>query len=200
MTTGVPIHLASASPRRSALLAQCGIRAERLSFPAPDETPLPGEPPAALVVRLAGAKARAGIAALGDHSVALVLGADTEVVLDGRVFGKPRDEPDGIAMLLALAGRTHEVMSAVALADARDGRVATRLSVSRVTFTPISAAEARAYWASGEPVDKAGGYAIQGRGNAFVARLEGSYTGVVGLPLFETLELLREAEGATRAT
>ena len=78
--------------------------------------------------------------------------------------------------------------------------MSTRLSVSRVTFTPISAAEARAYWASGEPVDKAGGYAIQGRGNAFVARLEGSYTGVVGLPLFETQELLREAEGATRAT
>jgi septum formation protein len=188
-----PLHLASASPRRRELLAQCGVRVERIEAPSIDETPLPGEEPRALVLRLATAKARAGAAALGARA-GLVLGADTEVALDGRVFGKPHDEAAGMAMLAALAGRRHEVLSAVALCDAVSGWLATRLSVSRVAFRPITPAEARAYWASGEPADKAGGYAIQGRGGAFVERLEGSYSGVVGLPLFETLELLQEAE------
>jgi septum formation protein len=195
--TGAPLHLASASPRRRELLAQCGIEAVRLAVPAIDESPLPDEAPRELVLRLALAKARAGVAALGG-APGLVLGADTEVALEGRVFGKPYDEAAGVAMLAALAGRVHEVLSAVALCDAVTGWTATRLSVSRVRFGPISAAAARAYWASGEPADKAGGYAIQGRGSAFVERLEGSYSGVVGLPLFETLELLREAEGIGR--
>lgn len=189
-----PLFLASASPRRRELLAQCGIACERVAAAAVDETPLPGEAPRELVLRLAVAKARAGAAALGRRP-GLVLGADTEVALGDRVFGKPGDEAAGEAMLAALAGRTHEVLSAVALVDAATGRLATRLSVSRVRFRAIAPAEARAYWASGEPADKAGGYAVQGRGGAFVERLEGSYSGVVGLPLFEVLDLLREAEG-----
>lgn len=192
-TGRLPLHLASASPRRRELLAQCGLRAERVVAPAIDETPLPDEDPRALVLRLAVAKARAGAAALGARG-GLVLGADTEVALDGRVFGKPHDEAAGIAMLAALAGREHEVLSAVALCDCASGWLGTRLSVSRVAFRPIAPGEARDYWASGEPADKAGGYAIQGRGGAFVERLVGSYTGVVGLPLFETMELLQEAE------
>jgi septum formation protein len=145
---------------------------------------------------LASAKAQAGLALLQARRVgseaARVLGADTEVVLDGRVFGKPRDAADGVEMLLALAGRTHEVLSGVVLLEG--GRERRALSCSRVAFRPIDAAEARAYWATGEPADKAGGYAIQGRGAAFVQHLEGSFSGVVGLPLFETLELLRGAE------
>jgi septum formation protein len=192
-----PLHLASASPRRRELLAQCGLAAARLAAPAIDETPRPGEAPRELVLRLAAAKARAGAAALGG-APGLVLGADTEVALDGQVFGKPHDEAAGLAMLAALSGRTHEVLSAVALCDAATGWLGTRLSVSRVRFRHIDPAAARAYWASGEPADKAGGYAIQGRGSAFVERLEGSYSGVVGLPLFETLDLLREAEGMRR--
>ena len=194
---GRPLFLASASPRRRELLAQCGLAAVRIDAAAIDESPRPGEPPHDLVLRLAAAKARAGAATLGGRA-GLVIGADTEVALDGRVFGKPHDEAAGMAMLAALAGRTHEVLSAVALCDAASGRLATRLSVSRVRFRPIAPAEARDYWASGEPADKAGGYAIQGRGGAFVERLEGSYSGVVGLPLFETLDLLREAEGIAR--
>lgn len=192
-----PLLLASASPRRSELLAQCGLAFERIAAPAIDESPRPGEAPHDLVLRLAIAKARAGSAAAGGRA-AWVLGADTEVALDGRVFGKPHDEATGMAMLAALAGRTHEVLSAVALCDAATGWLGTRLSVSRVRFGPIGPEAARAYWASGEPADKAGGYAVQGRGGAFVERLEGSYTGVVGLPVFEVLDLLREAEGIGR--
>lgn len=191
-----PIILASASPRRRELLALCGIRFE-VVVAAIDEAPRVGEAPRDLVLRLAVAKARAGAIA-ARRSGLPVLGADTEVALDGRVFGKPRDEAEGVAMLLALAGRTHEVLSAVALHDPGADRTATRLSTSLVRFRPIAPADARAYWASGEPADKAGGYAIQGRGGGFVERLEGSYSGVVGLPLFETLDLLREAEGIGR--
>lgn len=189
-----PLFLASASPRRRDLLAQCGLLAERIAAPALDESRRPGEAPRDLVLRLAVAKARAGAAVLGARP-GLVLGADTEVVLGDRVFGKPHDEPAGIEMLNALSGRGHEVLTAVALLDAGTGWLGTRLVASRVRFRVIGPDEARAYWASGEPADKAGGYAIQGRGGVFVERLEGSYTAVVGLPLFETLELLREAEG-----
>lgn len=195
MAVAPPLQLASGSPRRRELLAQLGIAFAVLPAPAVDETPRPGEDPAALVQRLARAKAAAGLRVAPPG--ARVLGADTEVALDGRVFGKPHDEAAGVAMLLELAGRTHQVLSAVALAGA-DGTVVA-LSVSQVSFRPIDAAEARAYWASGEPADKAGGYAIQGRGAAFVERLAGSYTGVVGLPVFETLALLREANGTGRA-
>lgn len=193
--TAVPaLMLASSSPRRRELLAQLGIEFT-IQVAAPiDESPRPGEAPAALVERLARAKAEAGARMV--PAAAWVLGVDTEVALDGRVFGKPRDAATGIEMLRELAGRTHEVLSAVALVGG--GRTVVALSRSRVRFRPITAAEARDYWASGEPADKAGGYAIQGRGAAFVERLEGSYTGVVGLPVFETLALLREVKGIGR--
>lgn len=180
--------LASSSPRRAALLDQIGVR-YRVRAVDVDETWLPGEDPAAYVRRLALAKARAGAAAAGG---ALALGADTAVVLDGEVLQKPCDRADALAMLACLSGRSHQVLSAVALAGAGGTRDALRLSVSTVTFRPILPAEARAYWDSGEPRDKAGAYAIQGFGAVFVSRVEGSYSGVVGLPLYETAELLRE--------
>lgn len=188
------LFLASASPRRRELLAQAGLAFEVVSGVAIDEMPLPGEAPEALVARLALGKARAGAAALGPRGAgAMVLGADTEVALDGQVFGKPRDAADGQAMLLRLAGRTHQVLSAVALR--RDGRERVAVCTSLVTLRPLTPREAAAYWDTGEPQDKAGGYAIQGRAAAFVTRLEGSYSGVVGLPLFETLELLAAMDG-----
>lgn len=178
--------LASASPRRRELLAQLGVPFEVTAADI-DETPRPGESVEALVARLAVAKARAG---QGGHPDALVIGSDTEVELDGRIFGKPGDEAAGVEMLLRLAGRTHTVWSAVAVVQGAQEDV--RVSRSRVAFRAISSAEARAYWASGEPRDKAGGYAIQGLGAVFVSHLEGSYSGVMGLPVFETAALLAE--------
>lgn len=179
--------LASASPRRRELLAQIGVA--HLVRPAHiDETLRQGESPRAHVVRLAREKALAVHAA--DSSYA-VLGADTTVTLDGRVFGKPGSREEGIAMLRTLSGRTHEVLTAVALVAA--GELAERLSVSRVTFRELEAGECEAYWESGEPHDKAGAYAVQGRGAMFIRELSGSYSGVMGLPLFETAELLRAA-------
>ncbi|WJW74876.1 nucleoside triphosphate pyrophosphatase [Thiohalobacter sp. IOR34] len=183
------IYLASASPRRRELLEQIGVE-YRLIHAAIDETPRPAEAPAELVQRLALAKARAGLAVKGHVDPLPVLGADTLVVLDDRVLGKPADAAAADAMLAALSGRSHEVLSAVALVDA--GRERQALSASRVWFRDITPAERAAYWASGEPADKAGGYAIQGLGALFVARLEGSYSGVMGLPLFETARLLQE--------
>jgi len=183
------IVLASQSPRRRELLAQLGVRFETLD-PRFDETPRAGESPEALVVRLAAAKAEAGCAALAD-AAAVVIGADTEVVLDGEALGKPRDAEHACAILEQLSGRCHAVLSAVALA--RAGTTEVRVSESRVCFRALSSDECRTYARSGEPLDKAGGYAIQGRAAAFVSSIEGSYTGVVGLPLFETAELLSEA-------
>jgi len=180
--------LASASPRRSALLAQIGV-AHRVHATEIDETPRPGEAATALVERLARGKAAAGRTQAGGLPV---LGADTEVVLDGRVFGKPRDAADAVAMLLALAGREHQVLSAVALATA-DGRVQSLLSESRVRMRDITPDEAQAYWASGEPRGKAGGYAIQGLAAVFISALSGSFSGVMGLPLYETAQLLGAA-------
>ena len=177
--------LASASPRRSALLTQIG-RAHAIAATDVDERALPGEPPAALVVRLACAKARAG--ATGRPDARAVLGADTVVALDDRVFGKPRDADDGAAMLRALSARTHTVWSGVAVAHGGD--IEHRLCESQVRFRALSDAEIAAYWASGEPRDKAGAYAVQGLAAAFITRLEGSYSGVMGLPLYETSELL----------
>jgi septum formation protein len=179
--------LASQSPRRRELLDQAGI-AHRVLPVAVDEAHLPGEVPAVYVERLARAKALAGLAAAGAGPV---LGADTAVVLDDAVLGKPADRDDALAMLARLSGRSHAVLTAVALATA--DAIACRLSVSHVTFRALSRHEIEAYWTTGEPADKAGGYAIQGRAALFVTRLEGSYSGVVGLPLFETAELLREA-------
>ena len=180
------LYLASASPRRRELLAQLGIPFEVV--PADVDEHWGGkELPAEYTKRLALEKARAGQRAA--PASARVLGADTAVVLDGRILGKAETREDAIAMLRALSGRTHEVYSAVAVV--RGSEEAVRLSVSRVTFRPLTEAEIAAYADTGEPLGKAGGYAIQGRAGAFVAHLEGSYSGVVGLPLFETDALLR---------
>ncbi len=180
------IHLASQSPRRRELLHQIGIRHAVVAVDI-DETPRPGEAPAEYVLRLALAKARAGHALRPERPV---LGADTAVVVDDVILGKPTDRADAIAMLGRLAGREHRVLTAVALVGEREE---TRLSVSHVRFRALAAGEADAYWATGEPADKAGGYAVQGRGALFVESLTGSYSGVMGLPLFETGELLRRA-------
>ena len=180
------LFLASASPRRRELLTQIGVPFSLLSASI-DETPRPAEAPDAYVQRLAREKALAGLARLADPA-ACVLGADTTVMLDGRILGKPADQADGLAMLRALSGREHQVLTAVALANQVDCVV--RLVASRVQFRPISDDEAQRYWASGEPLDKAGGYAIQGLGGVFVSGLQGSYSAVVGLPLCETAQLL----------
>lgn len=181
-----PLYLASGSPRRRELLTQIGVPFTGLSAQI-DETPFADESPRAYVERLARGKAEAGLALLGDGQ-ACVLGADTAVVLDGRILGKPVDEADALAMLMALSGREHEVLTAVAVAN-RQACQALTVS-SRVRFRPIPVHEAKAYWASGEPQDKAGSYAIQGLAAIFVAGLHGSYSAVVGLPLCETAELL----------
>ena len=183
------IYLASASPRRRELLRQIGVRYRLLRL-AVDETPLAEESPHAYVARLALLKARSGCARLGRRLPAPVLGADTAVVVEGTIFGKPRDRADGLAMLARLSGREHQVLSAVALATPE--RDAVRVQDSRVRFRALTPAECLAYWDSGEPQDKAGGYGIQGRAAAFIVELQGSYSGVMGLPLFETAELLRE--------
>ncbi|MGE0029677.1 MAG: nucleoside triphosphate pyrophosphatase [Steroidobacteraceae bacterium] len=188
------IVLASASERRSRLLTQIGVRHESLAADL-DEDPRPGEIPADYVQRLARDKALAGLAALGGRTALPVLAADTTVVLDGRIFGKPSGEQECVAMLMALSGRTHEVMTAIALADGSDLR--TAMNVSRVTFRALDEQECRRYWATGEPAGKAGGYAVQGLAAVFISRLEGSFSCVMGLPLFETAALL-DAAGVRR--
>ena len=184
------IVLASRSPRRSQLLSQIGVPHEVLSVDF-DEVRLAGESPRAYVRRLAGDKALHASEAAGDPAARPLLAADTVVVMGDEIFGKPADEEDCERILGALSGRTHEVMTAVALHSA--GSVRLELSVSRVTFRSIGRGERRAYWRTGEPVDKAGGYAIQGLGAIFVERIEGSYSGVMGLPPFETTRLLDTA-------
>lgn len=180
--------LASGSPRRRELLASLGVPFG--VAPADiDETVRTGELPEAYVHRMALAKAKAGFEQAGG-TAHTVLGSDTAVVLGDRIFGKPIDRDDALEMLLMLSGNTHRVMSAVALVA--DGRVAQRLSITEVEFRAIASTEAAAYWRTGEPADKAGGYGIQGLGALFVKALHGSYSGVVGLPLFETAELLGE--------
>ena len=183
------LYLASGSPRRRELLGQIGVPFVVLNAPI-DETPWPAESPADYVQRLACAKAQAGLATLPDSGAAVVLGADTSVVLAGRILGKPEDRADAVAMLSALSGHTHEVLTAVALASRE--RCAVRLVSSQVSFRPLSAGEIEAYWASGEPLDKAGSYAIQGLGAVFVSHLQGSFSAVVGLPLCETAALLAD--------
>lgn len=183
----VSVILASASPRRAELLRQIG-----LSFqvrPANiDETPEPGEPAGAYVERLAREKA---LAVAAGASSALVLGSDTSVVLDGRILGKPSTPEEAQEMLQQLSGNCHQVMTAVALA--RAGRCESRLVVTDVRFRRLSDGEIRAYIASGEPMDKAGSYGIQGLGGIFVENIGGSYSAVVGLPLLETANLLADA-------
>jgi septum formation protein len=185
------LHLASGSPRRRELLTQIGVTFTTLSADI-DETPYANEPPTAYVQRLARGKADAGLLSLANdpaYSSACVLGADTAVVLDGRILGKPVDEAHALAMLSALSDREHEVLTAVAVVD--EQRCETRIVSSRVKFRAIAPEEARAYWASGEPQDKAGSYAIQGLAAVFVESLTGSYSAVVGLPLCETAEILQ---------
>lgn len=180
------LHLASTSPRRRELLASLGLDFDVVPVEV-DESPQPGESASAMVVRLAIAKARAAEIDAGG----VALGSDTAVVVDDHVLGKPRDEADCLRMLDLLSGRVHQVLTGVALCGPEGP--ATALSETDVYFREISRDEALAYWQSGEPRDKAGAYAIQGLGGAFVERIEGSYTGVVGLPVFETIELLRAA-------
>jgi septum formation protein len=184
-----PLYLASGSPRRRELLTQIGVPFSTLLVPI-DENLLPEEPPRAYVERLARAKAQAGLVALADPGDAVVLGADTAVVLDGRILGKPQDRDQAVATLSALSGREHQVLTAIALASTH--KVAARVVSSRVRFRRLTPAEIEAYWATGEPRDKAGSYAIQGLAAVFVSQLQGSYSAVVGLPLCETAELLAE--------
>jgi len=181
------VCLASVSPRRQALLAQIGVRFVVAAADI-DETVQGAEHADDYVLRMARDKALAVRVRAGRLPV---LAADTTVVLDGQICGKPAGEADGVALLQRLGGRSHQVLTAVALADASGVR--ERLSASEVRFRAISRAECVAYWASGEPRDKAGGYAIQGLGAVFVEHLSGSYSGVMGLPLYETAQLLRAA-------
>jgi septum formation protein len=186
MTSDRPeLVLASASPRRRELLA--GLDVRFTVVPADiDESVLPGEQPELYVKRMAAAKAQQGQQTAGARPV---LGADTAVVLDEQIFGKPRDRADALEMLALLSDRSHRVISSVALA--LGDQLLQRQTITEVCFGPISLATREAYWSTGEPADKAGGYAIQGYGAQFVKYINGSYTGVVGLPLFETTELLR---------
>lgn len=181
------LYLASGSPRRRELLAQIGVPHVTL-IASIDETALPGEAASAYVERLAREKALAGLASLEQPDGACVLGADTAVVLDGHILGKPAGRAEALATLALLSGREHEVLTAIALADA--SRCEARVVSSRVRFRAIPPAEREAYWASGEPADKAGSYAIQGLGAVFVSHVQGSYSAVVGLPLLETAEML----------
>ena len=194
------IYLASRSPRRRELLAQIGVRFEPLLFrdgarkdPDTDESVLPGELPEDYVVRVTRQKARAAwervVMRRGIRRMP-VLAADTTVALANEIFGKPADREDAVRMLATLSGTQHRVLTAVAVSQ--EGRLELALNSSLVTFAPIAEERIRAYVDSGEPFDKAGAYAIQGRAGAFIERIEGSYSGVMGLPLFETAALLRQ--------
>jgi septum formation protein len=190
------IYLASASPRRQELLRQLGIEFDVMPSDIL-EVREAGEAPAQYVTRVARDKARRVAQQVKERGLPAhpVLGADTEVVLDGEILGKPENATHGMDMLRRLAGRTHEVLSAVCVRH-REKEYAA-LSTSRVTFRPLTPAEIEQYWKTGEPQGKAGAYAIQGRAAAFIARLEGSYSGVMGLPLFELDGILRSIEPAT---
>lgn len=177
--------LASGSPRRRELLTQVGYRFDVMSVDI-DEEPLASETPKAYVERLALEKAATGAALVTDHKP--VLGADTTVTIDGFILAKPSDEQDFRRMMALLSGREHSVYTGVAVSDGERSEVAC--SETRVRFAPLADDDIARYWASGEPLGKAGGYAIQGFGAVFVAGLAGSYSGVVGLPLFETRQLL----------
>lgn len=191
------IYLASKSTRREALLRQLGVDfAPLLMREAAGrerdvvEEVQDGEPPLHYVERIARTKALVGAQRMRKRELAPrpVLGADTEVVLDGVVFGKPRDADDAARMLVALSGRTHEVLTAVAVCW--NDEITAEISTSAVTFSEIARADIDRYVATGEPFDKAGAYAVQGRAAAFVRRIDGSYSGVMGLPLYETAALL----------
>jgi len=188
MAQPAAVYLASRSPRRRELLQQVGVDFKVVDVEV-DEQPLPDESPRERVCRLALAKARAGVAAM-DGNERLVIGADTLVVCDGQVLGKPADRTAGIGMLQLLSGKTHSVLSAVAVVAKQE---AVELSCSDVTFRTLDDAECAAYWDTGEPADKAGAYAIQGLAAMFIKELRGSYSGVMGLPLYETCAMLAAA-------
>jgi len=189
------LYLASQSPRRRQLLELAGVRFGTVDVDVP-EVRAPGEPPEDYVSRVAREKAGAGLLKLSGVAGAVVLGADTEVVFDDEVFGKPRDAAHAAEMLRRLAGRTHRVVSAVWCIDAGDERHA--LNITEVTFAPLADAQIADYIASGEWQGKAGAYAIQGVAAAFVREVRGSVTNVIGLPLVEVLELLAKV-GAPHA-
>jgi septum formation protein len=191
------IYLASASPRRSALLAQIGI-AHQVSPVAVDEAVDGAEAPQKYVTRLAALKAETLWQSLPAAERLPVLGSDTTVVVDDTILGKPADENDCVRMLQLLSGRTHQVHTAVALRSEAGNDV--RLSISDVTFRELTTAEIRAYWRTGEPADKAGGYAVQGRAAVFISRIAGSYSAIMGLPLFETAQLLAAWEITSAAS
>lgn len=191
------IYLASRSPRRRELLKQIGVAFEIVMLREDtrrgvdvDESPLPGEKPDAYVLRIASAKAELAAHYLGRRALPPrpVLAADTTVICNDRIIGKPTDREDAVRMLQELAGREHQVASAIAVCAG--DRVERAISMSRVWFRSLTEEEIRRYVATGEPVDKAGAYAVQGRAAAFVQRIEGSYSGVMGLPLAETAEIL----------
>ncbi|MCX7145502.1 MAG: Maf family protein [Sulfuritalea sp.] len=193
------IYLASRSPRRRELLTQIGVRFDLLLFraaPREDEEVseawLPGETPEDYVQRVARAKAMFGAGLIASRAIVVrpVLAADTTLDLDGEIIGKPRDEADAISILTRLSGRSHRILTAIAMA--RGERVEHRLSISEVRFRDLSADEIRRYVQSGEPMDKAGAYGIQGRAAMFIEHINGSHSGIVGLPLCETTLLLRD--------
>jgi septum formation protein len=191
------IYLASQSPRRRELLRQIGVHFEVLLLRCNpsrsvdvDETPLPGESPADYVRRVSESKAECGVQTLGLRRLLPlpILAADTTVTLDGAILGKPENKAEAAAMLTRLSGRTHQVITSVSVAHGN--RMETRTSTSEVTFAPLTEARIHRYLLSGESLDKAGGYGIQGQAAAFIQHLSGSYSGVMGLPLCETAELL----------
>jgi septum formation protein len=188
------VLLASASPRRSELLRQVAITHAVRPVDI-DESVRDGEAPSAYVLRLAESKAAALWQRLAAAERRPVLAADTTVALEGEIFGKPGSLAEARIMLGRLSGRTHEVHTAVAILHA--GGAAARVNSSSVTFRALTAAEIDAYWRTGEPADKAGGYAVQGRAAAFISHMAGSYSGIMGLPLYETWELLAPVLGQT---
>ncbi|MDX8379115.1 MAG: nucleoside triphosphate pyrophosphatase [Gallionella sp.] len=198
------IYLASQSPRRRELLKQIGINFELLLFRADkrrnidvDETPLPDEAPAAYVKRLCEAKSQAGLIAVQSRKLPQlpILVADTTVTLEGKIFGKPQDLKDAASMLRALSGREHHVLTAVAIA--MGNRLELKLSTSTVRFVELDEKRIHRYLQTHEYADKAGAYAIQGQASAFIEHIAGSYSGVMGLPLFETVQLLQHFDFST---
>jgi septum formation protein len=187
------IYLASRSPRRAELLQQIGVDFEVLPSDV-DEAPLSGEAPQDYVVRLARLKAEVGLARLkgSDMLMLPLLAADTTVCIDGVILGKPGDDADAAAMLRRMSGRWHAVLTGIAVAT-HSGIILTALSSTQVEMATLSEADIVAYIASGEQRDKAGAYAIQGLAGTFIRRIEGSYSGVMGLPIFETVQLLKNA-------
>lgn len=190
------LYLASKSPRRSELLARLGLDFGLLDIDVPEQR-VPGEPAEDYVRRVAREKAGAGLLQVVSVTAAIVLGGDTEVVLDDEVFGKPGSADAAAAMLRRLSGRSHRVISALSLVSA--AREAQAVSLSEVTFAELDDTDIEAYLASGEWQDRAGAYSIQGRAQAFIAHLSGSYSGVMGLPLYETARLLRESGVGAKA-